>query len=209
VSAPVRCSIADWETRLRPLLDRMAEAIVAAGRELVDAKADLPRGEWLRLLEVLELHPRTAQRLMAIAQHPTLADATHWVALPTSWRTVAELARVPEGRLEAAIWSGRVHPGMTRAAALELVAEANLEELVALGDELMALMTPEDKRLLVLADRFEGRKGRNLKAQAARRVERWIEEIEERCPSHKLAERALFASLNETLARLGRARVTA
>jgi hypothetical protein len=204
VSAPVRCSVADWETRLRPLLDRMAEAIVAAGRALVDAKGDLPRGEWLQLLETLELHPRTAQRLMAIAQHGTLANATHWVALPTSWRTVAELARVPEGRLEAAIWSGRVHPGMTRVAALELVSEATHEELVALGDELMAMMTYDDKRLLARADRVEGREGRKLKAQAARRVERWIEEIEARCPSQRLAERALFASLNASLGRLGR-----
>lgn len=117
----LQSTVEEWAARVRPHLHQAAEAIIAAGRELVAAKAALPHGEFLRMVDTLDLSPRTAQRFMAIASHPVLADATHGSHLPTSWRTLAELARVSEDVLADAIEAGDVHPAMTRADAEHLL----------------------------------------------------------------------------------------
>src|SRR5438046_701681 len=96
-------SVDEWAERIRPHLDRAAESFVAAGRELTAAKAALPHGGFLELVASLDLAPRTAQRLMQIAHHPVFSDATRGSHLPNAWRTLAELARVPEDDLLAAI----------------------------------------------------------------------------------------------------------
>jgi hypothetical protein len=113
----VELSVDGWASRVRPHLDQAAESFVAAGRELVAAKAALGHGHFLELVASLDLAPRTAQRLMQIANHPVLSDATHGSYLPPSWRTLAELARVDEDVLLMAIESGDVHPEMKRTAA--------------------------------------------------------------------------------------------
>jgi hypothetical protein len=74
---------------------KIATEIIEVGRCLVQAKAEL-HGEFTTMLSELPFGPRTAQRLMAIARNPTLANPTHASLLPTSWMTLYELARLPE-----------------------------------------------------------------------------------------------------------------
>jgi hypothetical protein len=70
-----------YADRIRVALGRSVEAILEVGRALLAAKAALERGTWERLLtghaEAIErpvpFSIRTAQRLMAIAQHPVLS----------------------------------------------------------------------------------------------------------------------------------------
>lgn len=119
-------AVAAWALRVRPHLDAAAEHIVAAGRELIDAKAALAHGDFGALLAELGLTPRTAQRFMSIARHPVLANTTHASHLPAAWTTLFELSRVPEEVLAEAVEDGRVHPGMRR------------QEAVALADLLAA-----------------------------------------------------------------------
>src|SRR5690242_5039350 len=58
--------------------------------------------------------PRTARRLMAVAQHPVIAKGTHASVLPPSWTTLYELTRLPEETLEAKIAEGVIHAGIER-----------------------------------------------------------------------------------------------
>jgi hypothetical protein len=58
--------------------------------------------------------PRTARRLMAVAQHPVIAKGTHASLLPPSWTTLYELTRLPEETLEAKIAEGVIHAGIER-----------------------------------------------------------------------------------------------
>ena len=109
-----------WVGRIRPSLDRAAEAWIQAGVELFEAKAALPHGQFGALLDELEMTPRTAQRFMAIAKNVVLADATRVSLLPSAWGTLYELSRVPDEVLEAAIDSGKVTTGTTRAEAAAL-----------------------------------------------------------------------------------------
>ena len=109
-----------WVGRIRPTLGRAAAAMVLAGADLNEAKAAVGHGGFGQLLDELDIEPRMAQRLMAIARHRVLADPTHGSHLPPSWRTLSELARLDDDELAGAIDEGLVHPAMTRADAARL-----------------------------------------------------------------------------------------
>lgn len=70
-----------------------------------EASGRKARGEWSALFDdgKVPLSIRSAQRLMAIAEHPTLSKATHVSLLPSSWGTLYELSKLPESVLEAAL----------------------------------------------------------------------------------------------------------
>lgn len=70
-------------------------------RHLAEAKASLPHGEWLPWIErELPVTPRTVNRLMGIADHEGLANETHGSHLPSSWRTLSELAQLDVPQLD-------------------------------------------------------------------------------------------------------------
>ena len=113
--------IEEWATTIRADMLRAVEGIVAAGHHLIEAKADLGHGNFTVMVKGrLGFSLRTAERLMAIASNPVLSNPTHRVALPPSWGTLAELAKISEHRLEHAIAGRKVRPDMTRAKAEEL-----------------------------------------------------------------------------------------
>ena len=65
--------------------------------------------------------PPPARMLMAIANHPIISDRNHGSVLPSSWRTLYELARLPNAVLLAALADGIIHPKMERKDARALV----------------------------------------------------------------------------------------
>lgn len=106
--------VAEWAKIIADDLAHAVEGIIAAGRHLQEAKAEVDHGEWLPLLKSLSIGERTAQRLMAIAANEVLANPTHCVALPPSWGTLAELAKLPPKFLEAKIVNGTITPDLER-----------------------------------------------------------------------------------------------
>jgi hypothetical protein len=62
-----------------------------------------------------------AQRLMQVARHPVLSDATRVSQLPAAMGTRVVLAGLDEDQTTAAIESGEIQPGMTRTSAVALV----------------------------------------------------------------------------------------
>jgi hypothetical protein len=123
-----------YADRIRVALGRSVEAILEVGRALLAAKAALDHGMWERLfaghpaavLRPVPFSIRTAQRLMAIAEHPVLAQATHVSCLPPSWGTLYELTKVSEPVLERALRDGWIHPDMERAEAEALGGRAHV-----------------------------------------------------------------------------------
>lgn len=136
MTGDVERSVAGWASRIRPHLERAVEAWVDAGDELLAAKQAMPHGTFEALVAELGMAPSTARRLMQISRHPVLRDRAHGHALPSSWRTLAELARMDDDDLEAAIDRGEVTPATTRAQAAALRAEPPLtpEERVRLAE---------------------------------------------------------------------------
>lgn len=117
-----RSDLQGWADRVNVHLGKAAASVVAAGRELIAAKAALEHGEWERMFagheqavkDPVPFRIGTAQRLIAVAKHPILSKAAHGPCLPPSWRTLYELTKVPEPMLRKALSDGRVHPEMER-----------------------------------------------------------------------------------------------
>lgn len=108
-------SWAKWGPVIRADLGGAVEGIVAAGRHLIEAKAEIPHGEWLPGVErELRLSQRSVQELMAIARHPVLSNTRHVAYLPADRNTLSRLAQFEPPVLEAAIRDGRVRPDMGR-----------------------------------------------------------------------------------------------
>jgi hypothetical protein len=106
--------VAAWAERIRPHLTGAVGSIIAAGRELIEAKAALPHGQFGPLLAQLGLSPQHAQRFMRVADHPVLSNASPGRHLPASVTVLDELTRVPDEDLADALDRGVVGPSTTR-----------------------------------------------------------------------------------------------
>ena len=73
------------------------ESIIETGRDLAAAKAELPHGEFSAMVKNdLPFVMRTAESLMRVAHHPSIAKATSTSRLPTSWAVLVELAKLSD-----------------------------------------------------------------------------------------------------------------
>jgi hypothetical protein len=122
-------------------------SIIETGRLLVKAKEKLPPGVYGSMFGVkrdfvMQIEPlvpfskRTAERLMRIASHPVLCDATHVSRLPASWGTLYVLSAIQPKRLKQLIEQGKVDTDMTRKDATRLIAGPDIERLPRLLEEL-------------------------------------------------------------------------
>jgi hypothetical protein len=116
-----------WVEKIKPHLERSVEHIVAAGRELIEAKAALEHGRFGPLLHELGLSAEMARRFMRVAQHPALANRSRVTGLPSAIGTLDVLVRLDPDELDEAIESGDVTPTTTRAEAETVVQERTTE----------------------------------------------------------------------------------
>jgi hypothetical protein len=112
-----------WVARIRGHLSSSVESILAAGGDLVSAKAALRHGEFGSVVAGLGMSMDTAQKLMAVARHEVLAKTAPVRLLPASYSTLYELTRLPDDVLVEAVESGRIGPATTRADVRVLVDE--------------------------------------------------------------------------------------
>jgi hypothetical protein len=104
-----------WAAAINASWQKGVESVVETGRLLIEAKECIDHGEFAAMVQLrLSFNPSTAQRLMRIAEHPILSNAAHGPHLPPSWRTLYELAKVPDPILQTAIADGTVNPKMER-----------------------------------------------------------------------------------------------
>lgn len=91
------------------------QGVVAVGAALIEARRELQHGEFGRLFDgMVPFTERTAQRLMAIARTPQLANPTHASLLPQSWGTLYELSRLDDDAWALALKEGRITPDLQR-----------------------------------------------------------------------------------------------
>lgn len=174
-----------WAPRLRKGWERFegstrdtVEAALALGRDLIEAKAALPHGQFRRLFgdhadPVARPMPFSwswAARLMKIASHPTLTDVKHASHLPSNIDAMAMLARLSEEEVEEAIETGRVTRNTTRR-------------------EVKALVEETKPRKRAGPETYEPRKPKEATAEQARdwftnRLDTLVNEAMDRHPSH-------------------------
>src|SRR5262245_50286040 len=120
---PVRTDLAQqWANKINRTLGDAVAAIIATGQALIAAKHDkaLRHGGWERMFKghkeavanPVPFGAETARNFMRIAEHPLLANPNHGWVLPSSWRTLYELTKVPEATLRRALTDGRITPAM-------------------------------------------------------------------------------------------------
>lgn len=120
-----------FEGSLRKSLERA----IALGQSLIDAKAKLPHGEFGKLFsdhaepvkDALPFNSRWAQKLVKLAGHETIANASHDSHLPADLNTIYELSLMTAPALTQAIEEGRVTPQTTREEAKALRKESAVD----------------------------------------------------------------------------------
>lgn len=125
VAPAVRQAADRWESAMRHGI----EAALELGQRLIEAKAALRHGQWMRLFRghpqpmdgALPFSVHWASRIMGIARCSALRDPAVRAMLPADTWTLHTLSRLPEAQLRAAIAAGTVHPELHRDEALRLI----------------------------------------------------------------------------------------
>jgi len=119
----------EWD-RFESTMRKSLAAAIQLGRRLNEAKAALDHGEFGRLFAdherpvrgAMRFTSRWAQKLMAIAENPVIANPNHGSDLPPDLNSVYHLSRIPAEALEDAIARGAVRYLMRREDARKLLA---------------------------------------------------------------------------------------
>jgi hypothetical protein len=102
--------------------NKQLASIIETGRRLINAKRKFPGEFHAMIKQLLPFSVRTAQRLMVIAEHPVLSDATHGSRLPPSWRTLWVLTGIDNDQLLLMLKDdGPIHVDLERKQAEDLV----------------------------------------------------------------------------------------
>jgi hypothetical protein len=108
----LRALAAEFDDNWRGAVER----IIAAGKVLVRAKAELKHGQWSGWVkDYLRISLSTADALRRIAEHPLLSKSEFVQNLPPSWGTLFELTKLPHEALWEMLRDGTIHPELTRA----------------------------------------------------------------------------------------------
>lgn len=135
---------ADWRKSI--------ESIIQTGRDLMQAKDDLPNGQFGHMIkEDLCFSARTAQRLMHIARHPEIGNATPASHLPPSWAVLHELARLTPEDFREAKERGLITPVTTRREARQLATDMRAPEALPVPTEARRL-AKETGRFVAASD---------------------------------------------------------
>lgn len=113
VEATIVRTADEWVAVIKNDLSQAVDGIVAAGRNLVAAKADVRHGEWLPMLKQIGISQPQASHLMQIGGNAALSNQCNSTSLPTAMRALYELSRLPAEEIDAAIADGAITPDMT------------------------------------------------------------------------------------------------
>lgn len=114
----------EWAEVIRADLAKSVGGVIAAGKHLCEAKAQIPHGEWPAWIErSLPFNQYYAARLMAISRHKSISSLQYTANLPVSPETLYHLSRLDADTLQRAIEAGDVHPQLQQKQAKALVAE--------------------------------------------------------------------------------------
>jgi N6-adenosine-specific RNA methylase IME4 len=91
------------------------EGIIKVGNLLTKAKANLPHGEWLKLIEKeLPITRSTTARFIKIANDERITNVAHALHLPPSWDTLYQLTRLNDKTFDRLLTKGVIRPDLQR-----------------------------------------------------------------------------------------------
>ncbi len=168
----VRDDAREHALKITAAWQKAVASIIETGRLLLEAKKKLPPGVYGSMFgtlrssctePILPFSRRTADRLMRIASHKVLRDATHVSRLPPSWGTLYVLSAVQPKRLKQLIEQGKVDADMTRKDATRLLAGPDIDRLPRLLEELSRIRSAnpncEDMARAIYATMFDDELG--------------------------------------------------
>lgn len=103
----------EWAAVIKADLTHAVEGIVSAGRNLIQAKADVSHGEWMPMLKAIGISDSYARKLMLVARNLALSDRSHENDLPANFTALYELSRLEPEVIEEGIASGDISPSTT------------------------------------------------------------------------------------------------
>ena len=113
---------ANYAQRITNCQRKSIQSIVECGRLLIVAKKELKHGEFLKMIENnLPLKRSSAQAFMKIAADGRITKYQHAGCLPAHWSTLVKLTQLPDAAFEARIADGRIHSGLERRSAVEMI----------------------------------------------------------------------------------------
>ena len=110
-----------WVEKISAAWRETVSSIFETGNLLEAAKAELPHGEWLKMIkDELPFGRNVAQRLMIVAENENLRNGAHAPYLPVSWMTLYELSKLTEEQFGNGIETKVINPRMERKDVLAL-----------------------------------------------------------------------------------------
>jgi DUF3102 family protein len=104
-----------WALRINASWRRSFESTIEAGQLLIDAKGQLPHGQFEKMIEAeLDFSASTAQRLMIVARDHRLTNPAHGQLLPRSARTLYELSKLTDEQFSYGVEHKIITPDMER-----------------------------------------------------------------------------------------------
>lgn len=104
-----------WAIRINASWRRSFESTIEAGQLLIDAKRQLPHGQFEKMIEAqLDFSASTAQRLMIVARDNRLTNPAHGQLLPRSARTLYELSKLTDEQFTYGVEQKIITPDMER-----------------------------------------------------------------------------------------------
>lgn len=201
----------DWASAITASWQKAVESIIQTGKLLIEAKAALRAevgyGSWGEIVEKLPFSWRTADYLMAIAEHPVLSDSQFIANLPPSWGTLADLCALPDNAIKEMIADGRISAGMTRADAAEIIKEVrdgglyDYERIREAARVLIKFMTKWPEPGTIAERAFDGmvEEGHELNLDEVIKAAAWLGSLGSACRALDREEnKALLIGLERT-----------
>src|SRR4051812_26189829 len=103
-----------WTARINDAYQKTVEAVFEIGRLLIQARDDLPDGEFQRMVaRDLPFKARWARMYMEVARSPFLSKRQYTAVLPSSVETLALLGKLSEQEFTRRMAAGEIHSGTT------------------------------------------------------------------------------------------------
>lgn len=176
---------ANWAAKITATWRTGFDSMLEVGRLLRGAKAALPHGSFMAMVETqLPFKLRYAELLMKIGDDARLANPQHAAILPRSPATLYELLRLTPGEFDERVADASIRPDMSRSQAKALVKEERLRPVkAAYAARVEAGCRVED--LAALAD--SGWKAGAISADPNWNFETWSAKGRDRSPDQHYA----------------------
>jgi hypothetical protein len=104
-----------WTARIIDAFKKRVDPVLEIGRLLIQARDDLPHGEFQRMIRRdLPFKERWARMYMEVARNPRFSNRQYAAVLPSSVETLALIGKLTDQEFSRRVEAREIHPEMTR-----------------------------------------------------------------------------------------------